>query len=168
PVAAPQRAVHHGAHSGQVLRLWHAPTPRAAVDVAIAYPTHVGSRRLGSVTSDPRRPVHIRRAGGGPGSRPRSRAAKLGARARRRMFGIPEWAVGVGFIIVAVSIAKAVAGRIGPPDRHGRPRGSRRDLARAVEDLQQRVGGSDDVQTRLDALEDEIGRASGREREWRG
>jgi len=70
------------------------------------------------------------------------------------MFGIPEWAVGVGFIIVAVSIAKAVAGRIGPPDRHGRPRGSRRDLARAVEDLQQRVGGSDDAQTRLDALED--------------
>jgi len=70
------------------------------------------------------------------------------------MFGIPEWAVGVGFIIVAVSIAKAVAGRIGPPDRHGRPRGSRRDLARAVEDLQQRVGGSDDVQTGLDALED--------------
>ncbi len=70
------------------------------------------------------------------------------------MFGIPDWALGVGFIIVAVSIAKAVAGRIGPPDRHGRPRGSRRDLARAVEDLQQRVGGSDDVQTRLDALED--------------
>ena len=70
------------------------------------------------------------------------------------MFGIPDWALGVGFIIVAVSIAKALAGRIGPPDRLGRPRGSRRDLAQAVEDLQKRVGGSEDVQTRVDALED--------------
>jgi hypothetical protein len=72
------------------------------------------------------------------------------------MFGIPEWALGVGFIIVAGSIAKALVGRIGPPDRHGglgRSR-SRRDLAQAVEELQKRVGGSDDVQTRLDALED--------------
>jgi len=70
------------------------------------------------------------------------------------MFGIPDWAVGVGFILVAVSIAKALAGRFGPPDRLRGPRGSRRDLAQAVEDLQKRVGGSEDVQTRLDALED--------------
>src|SRR5437867_11686570 len=70
------------------------------------------------------------------------------------MFGIPEWALGVGFIIVAVSIAKALGGRLGPPNPLGGPRRSRRDLAQAVEDLQKRVGGSDDVQTRLDALED--------------
>ena len=70
------------------------------------------------------------------------------------MFGIPEWAVGVGFIMLAISVAKALAGRIGPPDRLGRPRASRRDLAQAVEDLQKRVGGSDDVHARLDALED--------------
>jgi len=69
------------------------------------------------------------------------------------MFGIPDWAVGVGFIMVAISIAKALAGRLGPPDRQGRPRG-RRDLARAVEELQQKVSGSDDVDARLDALED--------------
>ena len=69
------------------------------------------------------------------------------------MFGIPEWAVGVAFIMLAISIGKALAGRLGPPDRQGRPRG-RRDLARAVEELQKRVGGSDDAQTRLDALED--------------
>src|SRR5438132_5704348 len=69
------------------------------------------------------------------------------------MFGIPEWALGVGFIIVAVSIAKALGGRLGPPNPLGGPRRSRRDLAQAVEDLQKRVGGSDDVQTRLDALE---------------
>ncbi len=70
------------------------------------------------------------------------------------MFGIPDWAVGVGFIIMAVSIGKALAGRFGPPDRLGGRRASRRDLAQAVEDLQKRVGGSEDVQTRLDALED--------------
>jgi hypothetical protein len=70
------------------------------------------------------------------------------------MFGIPEWAVGVGFIIVVVSIGKALAERFGPPGRLRGPRGSRRDLAQAVEDLQKRVGGSEDVQTRLDALED--------------
>ena len=70
------------------------------------------------------------------------------------MFGIPEWAIGVGFIMLAISIAKALAGRIGPADRLGRPRASRRDLAQAVEDLQKRVGGSEDVQARLDALED--------------
>ena len=69
------------------------------------------------------------------------------------MFGIPEWAVGVAFIMLAISIGKALAGRVGPLDRQGRPRG-RRDLARAVEELQKRVGGSDDVQTRLDSLED--------------
>ena len=70
------------------------------------------------------------------------------------MFGIPDWAVGVGFILVAVSIAKALAGRLGPPDRLGRARGSRRDMAQAIDDLQKRVGGSEDVQSRLDALED--------------
>jgi hypothetical protein len=70
------------------------------------------------------------------------------------MFGIPDWALGVGFILVAVSIAKALAGRLGPPDRLGRPRGSRRDMAQAIDELQKRVGGSEDVQSRLDALED--------------
>ncbi len=70
------------------------------------------------------------------------------------MFGIPEWALGVGFIIVAVSIAKALGGRLGPPNPLGGPRRSRRDLAQAVEELQKRVGGSDDVHRRLDALED--------------
>ncbi len=70
------------------------------------------------------------------------------------MFGIPEWALGVGFIIVAVSIAKALGGRLGPPNPLGGPRRSRRDLAQAIEDLQKRVGVGDDIQTRLDALED--------------
>src|SRR5439155_20937382 len=64
PRPAAQRAVHPGPHSGPVLHLWHAPTPRAAVDVSIAYPNHVGFRRIGSVTYDTRRTVHIRIACG--------------------------------------------------------------------------------------------------------
>lgn len=73
------------------------------------------------------------------------------------MFGIPDWAVGVAFIVMAISIGKALAGRIGPPDRHRGPRGrerGRRDLAQVVDDLQEKMGGSEDVEARLDALED--------------
>ncbi|HXL53686.1 MAG TPA: hypothetical protein VN945_11190, partial [Gemmatimonadales bacterium] len=73
------------------------------------------------------------------------------------MFGIPEWAFGVALIVMAISIGKAIAARIGPPEgpRGPRgPRGSRRHLAQVIDDLQKRVGGSEDVQSRLDALED--------------
>ena len=70
------------------------------------------------------------------------------------MFGIPDWAFGVAVIVMAISIGKAIAGRIGPPDVPRGPRGSRRHLAQAIDELQKRVGGSEDVQSRLDALED--------------
>ncbi|HYR98899.1 MAG TPA: hypothetical protein VEO58_07770, partial [Gemmatimonadales bacterium] len=69
----------------------------------------------------------------------------------------PEWAFGVALIVMAISIGKAIAARIGPPEgpRGPRgPRGSRRHLAQVIDDLQKRVGGSEDVQSRLDALED--------------
>jgi hypothetical protein len=73
------------------------------------------------------------------------------------VFGIPEWAVGVGFIILAVSIGKTLAGRLGPPDRlRGRP-GSRRDLAAAVDELQKtRLDALEDVQRRLADLEERL------------
>jgi hypothetical protein len=73
------------------------------------------------------------------------------------VFGIPEWAVGVGFIILAVSIGKTLAGRLGPPDRlRGRP-GSRRDLAEAVDELQKtRLDALEDVQRRLADLEERL------------
>ena len=70
------------------------------------------------------------------------------------MFGIPEWAFGVALIVMAISIGKAIAARIGPPEGPPGPRGSRRHLAQVIDDLQKRVGGSEDVQSRLDALED--------------
>src|SRR2546423_14524935 len=116
-------------------------------------PYHVGWRRIGTVTSDTggQFTCGVRR---GRGSRSPSRAAKLGARARRRMFGIPEWAVGVGFVMLVISVAKALRGRIGPPDRLGRPRASRRDLGQAVADPPQRGGGGGGRERRAGAARD--------------
>ncbi|HKW40906.1 MAG TPA: hypothetical protein VJN39_06635 [Gemmatimonadales bacterium] len=81
------------------------------------------------------------------------------------MFGmIPEWALGVGFVIVMISIGKALAGRIGPnPAERLRRLGhkaSRRDMAAAIEELRSKVegggaaSGGTDTQARLDELED--------------
>jgi hypothetical protein len=56
------------------------------------------------------------------------------------MFGIPEWAIGVGFIILAGSIARAVFGRAQPHDGLPGRHGSRRDLSQALDGLQQRLG----------------------------
>jgi len=71
------------------------------------------------------------------------------------MFGlIPEGAIGVGFIIVMISLGRALAGRLGPGDRlHGR-KASRRELAQMVEDLPRRLAEIDDLQRRLSELED--------------
>lgn len=70
------------------------------------------------------------------------------------MFAIPEWALGVGFIVLAISLGKVLLGRFGPADRLRGRKTSRRDLTQAVEDLQRKLGGSEEVQTRLDELED--------------
>ena len=76
---------------------------------------------------------------------------------------IPEWALGVGFIIAMISIGKALAGRIGPgPAERLRQLGhkaSRRDLAAAIEELRSKVeggaaSGGTDTQARLDELEE--------------
>jgi hypothetical protein len=75
------------------------------------------------------------------------------------MFGIPEWALGVGFIMVTISIARALAGRSGPADRLRGRKASLRDLTEAVEELRRKAeggggSGSGDTQARLDELED--------------
>jgi len=56
------------------------------------------------------------------------------------VFGIPEWAIGVGFIILAGSIAKAVFGRMMPSDGPRGRHASRRDLSQALDVLQRRLG----------------------------
>ena len=81
------------------------------------------------------------------------------------MFGmIPEWAIGVGFIIVMISIGRALAGRVGPGPadrlRNLSHKASRRDLAAAIDELRSKVEGgagsgtAGDTQARLDELDD--------------
>jgi hypothetical protein len=70
------------------------------------------------------------------------------------MIGIPEWAVGVGFIILAGSVGRALFGRFASADQLRRHKASRRHLSQAVEDLRSKLGGGEDVQTRLAQLED--------------
>jgi transposase len=78
------------------------------------------------------------------------------------MFEIPVWAVGVGFIILAGTIAKVIARIVTPADQlrlAGRVRArlgkfSRRDLAELVEEMQRKVGELDDLRTRLGEVEE--------------
>lgn len=72
------------------------------------------------------------------------------------MFGIPEWALGVGFIIIIASVLKAL--RRGTTERvvdrvRGR-KASRRDLAQVIDDMRGKLGDTEDLQRRLSDLED--------------
>ena len=74
-------------------------------------------------------------------------------------FGIPEWALGVGVIIIAVSIAKSLSFAISPGRAEERQRlrgrkASLRDLTQAVDDIRGKVDGGEDLQQRLAELED--------------
>src|SRR5260370_27210059 len=69
------------------------------------------------------------------------------------MWGIPEWAIGVGFIIVATSLAssfgRGLRGRFPDSDRLRGGKVSRRDLGGTLEDVQRRLGELEDAQRRL-------------------
>ncbi|HEX4628052.1 MAG TPA: hypothetical protein VH137_04610 [Gemmatimonadales bacterium] len=86
-------------------------------------------------------------------------------------FGIPEWAIGVGFIVLAASLAgsigRALQGRFAPPsDQLPRRNASRRELARSFEDVSrrlaeleeqpQRAGDLEDMQRRLAEIEERL------------
>ncbi len=73
--------------------------------------------------------------------------------------GIPEWALGVGVIIIAGSIARALAFAISPgrAEERERLRGrkpSLRDLSQAIDDIRGKVGDTGDLQQRLDEMAD--------------
>ena len=66
------------------------------------------------------------------------------------MFGIiPEWAVGVAFIMLAISVGKMLSGRGAPPDPLRGRKYSWRELARAMEDVERRLGALEETQRRL-------------------
>jgi hypothetical protein len=85
------------------------------------------------------------------------------------MFGIiPEWAVGVAFIMLAISVGKMLSGRGVPSDRFRGRNASRRELAGAMEDVQRRLseleeaqrrlgeGAGEDMQSRLSEIEERL------------
>ncbi|HTH63845.1 MAG TPA: hypothetical protein VL563_04110 [Gemmatimonadales bacterium] len=72
-------------------------------------------------------------------------------------FGIPEWALGVGVIIIAISIAKSLSFAIAPGRPEDRLRGrkaSLRDLTQAVDEMRGKVGDTEELQHRMTELED--------------
>lgn len=84
------------------------------------------------------------------------------------MLGIPEWAIGVGFIVLAVfgaSVGIAVLRQFLPTERL-RARASGRALEQVLEEVQRRLGeieqvqgrlgGAADVETRLSELEERV------------
>ncbi len=70
------------------------------------------------------------------------------------MLGIPDWAIGVAFIVLAVSVAKAIAGRSALADPVRGRKTSRRDLAQSLEDVQRRLAELEDAGSKLDTVED--------------
>ena len=90
------------------------------------------------------------------------------------MFGIPEWAIGVGFIVLVTTLAKAFARGAGADSGAGggglqrlRKR-SWQDVARGFDELEQRLraveeaqrqvgsGGGEELQTRLSEVEERL------------
>ena len=74
------------------------------------------------------------------------------------MFGIPEWALGVGFIILVGSVVRVLVGRFVPS---GEWRGgsvgrqaSRREMAATVEEMKGKQGGVEEIEGRLSELDD--------------
>ncbi|HET7791051.1 MAG TPA: hypothetical protein VFK78_09660 [Gemmatimonadales bacterium] len=82
------------------------------------------------------------------------------------MFGIPEWAMGVGFIVLVSGIVRMTFGGSGRERLKGRLKGrlgrellDAGDLERrlaAVEDAQSRAGAGEDVERRLAELEERV------------
>lgn len=72
-------------------------------------------------------------------------------------FGIPDWALGVGVIIIAGSVARALSFAIAPGKAEERQRArkaSPREIAEFMNDMRAKTGTSEELQRRLDELED--------------
>ena len=68
-------------------------------------------------------------------------------------FGIPDWAVGVGFILLVAYLGKALIRAIFPGERWAGRRGTR-DIAQSMADLPRRLAELDDVGQRLGQIDD--------------
>jgi len=70
------------------------------------------------------------------------------------MFGLPQWAVGVGGILVLVTVLQVVYARLVPPEyRRRRWKG---EPLQASDDMQSRLAELEDVKQRLAELEERV------------
>lgn len=70
------------------------------------------------------------------------------------MFGLPEWAVGVGAVLVLVTALQVIYVRLMPPEyRRRRWKG---EPLQAPEDMQRRLAELDDLKQRLGELEERV------------
>ena len=73
--------------------------------------------------------------------------------------GIPQWALGVGVLLIAISVAKSLSFAIAPgrAEERQRLRGrkpSLRDLSQAIDDIRGKIGDTGELQGRLDEMAD--------------
>ena len=70
------------------------------------------------------------------------------------MFGLPEWAVGVGAVLVLVTVLQVVYVRLVPPEyRRRRWKG---EPLQASDEMQSRLAELEDVKQRLGELEERV------------
>jgi Tfp pilus assembly protein PilO len=73
-------------------------------------------------------------------------------------FGIPEWAIGVGVILMAVSVLKVVTARLMPPGH--RPRSMREmmggETSAEQEEMRARLAELEELKHRVDELEERV------------
>ena len=70
------------------------------------------------------------------------------------MFGLPEWAVGVGAVLVLVTVLQVIYVRLMPPEyRRRRLKG---EPLQASDDVQRRLAELDEVKQRLGELEERV------------
>ena len=70
------------------------------------------------------------------------------------MFGLPEWAVGVGGILILVTVLQVVYARLVPPEyRRRRWKG---EPLQASDDMQNRLAELEEVKQRLGELEERV------------
>ena len=71
------------------------------------------------------------------------------------MLVIPDWAIGVSFIVVVIAVANTIFFRRGRTARTGAGAGGH-DLTAAVEDLQKRLDALEEGQRRVAELEERL------------
>lgn len=70
------------------------------------------------------------------------------------MFGLPQWAVGVGAVLVLVTVLQVVYARLVPPEH--RQRRWKGEPLQTSDDVQSRLAELDEVKQRLGELEERV------------